>query len=91
MIYPPEKLALWHDTNFMNACIGQLSSRKAVSIYASTSNGDVCLKNIYNYVFFSFGNVILSTKEQKTESYKDFQNYISKPRLEFILVLCSSL
>lgn len=91
MIYPPEKLALWHDTNFMNAYIGQLSSRKAVSIYASTSNGDVCLKNIYNYVFFSFGNVILSTKEQKTESYKDFQNYISKPRLEFILVLCSSL
>lgn len=46
MIYPPEKLALWHDTNFMNAYIGQLSSRKAVSIYASTSNGDVCLKNI---------------------------------------------
>lgn len=60
-------------------------------MHFSTSDGNVYLKNIWNYVFFLFGNLILSTKKQKIESYEAFQSYISKPRLEFILVLCSTL
>lgn len=81
MVYPTGKLASWHDTNFMDAHIGQLNFRKAVSIYTSARNeGDVLLKTFFNIIHFFFESFILSTKEEKIQSYEAFQSHISKPR-----------
>lgn len=86
-----EKLATWHDTNFTENLHRLANYSEKVSIYFSTSNGDVYLKKYLKLCIFPLGNLILSTKKQKIESYEAFQSYISKPKINHLSAMFHSV
>lgn len=90
MVYPLGKLASWPDAHFMNYILANWAPESQYQFMLLPAVKDISVLKTFNIMIFFLKDLIYSTKKQKTESYNTFQCHISKPRLEFILVLCST-